>query len=72
MRVKCLAQERNTMFPAGLESGPFDPERLIRSRATVALWQGVNTGISFTYSLLERRKLNTPSASCTEASVGSK
>ena len=26
VRVKCLAQEHNTMFPAGLEPGPLDLE----------------------------------------------
>ena len=26
MRVKCLAQEHNTMTRPGLEPGPFDPE----------------------------------------------
>ena len=26
MRVKCLAQEHNTMTPPGLEPGPQDPE----------------------------------------------
>ena len=26
VRVKCLAQERNTMSRSGLDLGPFDPE----------------------------------------------
>ena len=47
-------------------------ERTNHCEVTVSLWYDINTSISWTNSLLEKRKSHRPSASCTEASLGSK
>ena len=50
MRVKCLAQEHNTMTCPGLKPRPFDPESSALATRPLHLPQINNTGSKFKVS----------------------